>query len=297
MKPRRLISVLSVSAMAAAAAVVSGCGASSVTGGDEVANAAAATIHTHGSKVSMSITMSSDALSQPVHITAGGVLDQVNRRGEINVDMSDLASATGQSGVKPSDLRATEILSGTVFYIRFPLFDGKLPHGKKWIKLDLQKAGKALGINFAQLMQPGQDPSQQVAYLRTMSDAKKVGTDTIRGVSTTHYHGIARLDRYPQIVPPAQRAAARAAIQRVIKLTGVNSMPMDAWVDHAGKVRRVAFTEHLKLGDTGQSADLSLTEDLYDFGTKVDVAPPPDDQVLDVTKETSKALRSGGLGG
>ena len=288
--------ILVLTAAAAVATAVSGCGASSVTG-DAVAKAATATSSTHGARVAMTMTLSSGALPQPVHMTANGVMNEVARQGRINVDMSDLANATGGSRVKASQLQMTEILNGTVIYMRMPFLDGKLPGNKKWLKVDIAKTSKALGVNLGQLTQPGQDPGQQIGYLRTVSDAKKVGTDTIRGVKTTHYRGVARLDRYPQLLPPSQRAAARAGIQRLIKLSGTSSMPIDAWVDSGNRIRRMKLAMNMKLPQAPQSLHMDIQEDLYGFGASVDATPPPSDQVYDVTGAASKALKSAGAGG
>jgi hypothetical protein len=296
---KRSLALLVLSVAAALAVVVSGCGAtSSVTGGDALAKAAAATTSAHGSKVAMTITLSSNGLPQPIHMTASGVMDNISRQGRINVDMSDLLNATGNgSGLKASQLQATEILNGTVIYMRLPLFDGKLPGNKRWVKLDIAKAGKALGINLGPLSPTGQDPSQQIGYLRTVSDAKKVGTDTIRGVTTTHYRGVAKLDRYPDLLPASQRASARAAVQRLIKVIGTNSMPIDAWVDGGNRIRRVKVTMNTKVAQTSQSLRMDIQEDLYDFGTQVVATPPPAGQVFDATSAASNAIKSSGLGG
>jgi hypothetical protein len=291
---RRLILLAMIAA--AVSAAVSGCGASSSITGDQVAKAAAATTSKHGSKVSLVIAMSSDQLPQTIHMTGQGVLDPVSRKARLTLDMSELAGLSG-SGLKASQLKATEILDGTAFYMRIPLLDGKLPGGKKWMKIDIAKAGKALGLNLGQLSQPGQDPSQQLAYLRTVSDAKKVGTDTIRGVRTTHYHGLVKLDDYPKLLPKDQQAGARAAIKRLEKLSGSNSYPVDAWVGKDGLLRRMALTMNMDPTGSGQTLKMQMQEDLFDFGTPVDATPPSDDDVYDATKVTSNAIKSSGLGG
>ncbi len=288
--------ILVLTAAAAVATAVSGCGASSVTG-DAVAKAATATSSTHGARVAMTMTLSSNALPQPVHMTGNGVINEVARQAHINIDMSDLANATGGSGLKASQLQMTEILNGTVIYMRMPFLDGKLPGNKKWMKMDIAKTSKALGLNLGQVTQPGQDPGQQIGYLRTVSNAKKVGTETIRGVKTTHYRGVAKLDRYPQLLPPSQRAAARAGIQRLIKLSGTSSMPMEAWVDSSNRIRRMKFAMNMKLAQTAQSLHMDMQEDLYGFGTSVNVTPPPSDQVFDATGAVSRQLKKSGAGG
>ena len=295
---KRSLILLALGAVAAVAVAVSGCGAtSSVTGGDALARAAANTNGTGGARVAMTITLSSSALPRDIHMTANGVVNEAARKGRIDLDLSDLANASGVGGLDPSQLKGTEILNGTVVYMRLPLFDGKLPGDKKWVKIDIAKAGKTIGVNLGPVSPTGQDPSQQIGYLRTVSDAKKVGTDTIRGVTTTHYHGVAKLDRYPDLLPAAQRASARASVQRLIKVIGTDSMPIDAWVDSGNRIRRVAITLNTKVPQSSQTLKTAVQEDLYDFGTKADTTPPPANQVFDITGATTSALKSSGLGG
>jgi hypothetical protein len=273
--------------VAAIAIVASGCGASDVTN-DAVAKAAAATTSKHGAHVDMTLVMSSDALPNPIRMSASGEMDQVSKQANIHLDMSQLA---GAAGVKSSDFKVTELLNGTVIYMRFPFLDGKLPDGKKWMKIDLAKAGNAAGLNLGAALQPGQDPGQQLGYLRTVSNAKKVGTETIDGVETTHYHGIAQLDRYPQLLPASQRAAARAAIQKLIKATGTSSYPMDAWVDKDNLIRRMHLTMTMNIPQASQKMTMDITENLSDFGAQVHATPPPDRDVFDATKLTGSALQ------
>ena len=277
---------------AAITVAITGCGASSVTN-DAVAKAAAATTSKHGSHVEMGMVMRSDALPNPIRMTASGEMNQVSKRANIDLDMSQLA---GAAGIKASQFKATEILNGTVFYMRFPFLDGKLPDNKKWIKVHLAKAGNVAGLNLGQALQPGQDPGQQLSYLRTVSNAKKVGTETIDGVETTHYHGVEQLGRYPDLLPADQRAAARQAVQKLIKAIGTSSAPIDAWVGKDNLIRRMHLTMAMAIPQSGQKFTMDITENLSDFGAQVDATPPPDKEVFDATKATGNALQQS-LGG
>jgi hypothetical protein len=273
--------------------VASGCGASDVTN-DAVAKAAATTTSKHGSHVEMTMVMSSEALPNSIRMTASGEMDQVSKQANIDLDMSQLA---GAAGIKASQFKVTEILNGTVFYMRFPFLDGKLPDNKKWLKIDLAKAGNVAGLNLGQALQPGQDPGQQLSYLRSVSNAKKVGTETIDGVQTTHYHGVEDLSRYPDLLPAKQRAAARAGVQKLIKAIGSSSYPIDAWVDKDNLIRRMHLVMSMNLPQAaGQKLNMDITENLSHFGTQVDATPPAAKDVYDATKLTGNALQQS-LGG
>ena len=79
----------------------------------------------------------------------------------------------------------TEVMKGWRIYMTSPLFARQLPQGKTWMSLDLQKAGKAAGVDFSSLS--AQTPGQTLEQLKASGDVTKVGTETLDGVETTHY--------------------------------------------------------------------------------------------------------------
>ena len=65
---------------------------------------------------------------------------------------------------------------------------GQLPNGKTWVKVDVEQALKKLGLDLPNLG-VGQSPTDVLAQLRGSKNTRKVGTETIHGVRTTHYRG------------------------------------------------------------------------------------------------------------
>jgi hypothetical protein len=195
---------------------LSACGSGSTTTstlpGDPVSKAAAATMNAHGARVAIDMKMDIESVGQPFHMTGGGVVDASKRQAQLDLDMSDIANLPGgdQLGAA-SKLKMRELLDGFTLYMSAPFLTENLPGGKKWLKMDIQKVGQAAGCSLGAFQQPGQgDPSQWIQFLRSASQMKKVGTDTVRGVETTHYKGVSNLDKLPEMVPPADRKAARA---------------------------------------------------------------------------------------
>ncbi len=265
------------------AAVLAGCG-SSKTAKDAVAPSDLAQAAAGASKIGttrFSMELHTGAGGKNYAITGGGVMDVRHRRGRITLDMSDLAAQLGQD---PSGFRGEEILDGLVVYMRLP-FLSRLVHAP-WVKLDLQKLGKATGIDLSQFTQF--DPSQILAYLKTISGGvKKVGTEQVRGVDTTHYHATADFDRYPDAFPPDRRDAVRRSIKKIETLTGAKTFPMDVWIDSAHRVRRVHFAYPLKPSvgaAAGTSQPFSMTMEFFGFGTPVHVTPPPASQTKDFSE-------------
>ena len=173
------------------------------------------------------LTASATAGGQKIALTGSGAFDTKNRRGTMHVDLSaDTLSAA-----------LDEVLVGTTAYVRSPLLAATLPHGKKWLKIDLAKAGKAAGFDLSLLA--AQDPGQALAYLRSLKSVTVVGNEKIDGESTTHYRALAP-----------------------------GAATYDAWVGDDGYVHRVRVV-------TTSGSKVSATTDLSDFGAAVKVTVPP----------------------
>jgi hypothetical protein len=154
------------------------------------------------------------------------------------------------------------------------------------MRIDMEKAGKGLGIDFNQLMGgAAQNPASSLDLLRSSADFSEVGKETIDGVDTTHYHGIVDLQK-------ASGAAglSSAAVQRLLAMGAPSQYPMDVWVDDAGLIRRFASSYDQSSG--GQVVSLEMTMDMSDYGTPVDVTAPPADQVFDATDLAAQGAQS-----
>jgi hypothetical protein len=252
-------------ALVATTVVLAGCGSASV-GPDSVANAATKTEATKSYRVHTITTAKLNG--KAVTFKADGTFDPKGRRGRMTLDMSQLTQAQGPQGTAINFGYATFILEGTALYMRIPLLRGAAGF-KPWIKLDLRQAGQAAGVDFNSFLRfgAGGDPTEQVRLLRGVGKLKKKGTDDVRGVSTTHYEGTIDLKKV-------------AGGDRLARVIGTSSVPVEVWVDDHGLVRRERWTEKLKLGGTTK---IETTMDLYDFGASVVAQAPPARDVTDLT--------------
>ena len=218
-------------------------------------------------------------------MTAQGTFDR--DRGEMEIDLGDLMGGLGA----PSGSGTMKALYLTedgdpVMYMQFGFLAGMLPSGKTWIRIDLQKAGKGFGVDFNQLMGgAGQNPSSSLDLLRSSGDFTEVGTETVDGVETTHYHGVVDLKKAAAAGGPASEA-----IQRLEQLGATTQFPMDVWIDGSGMIRRFTQSYDQSLG--GQTMSLDTTMDISDYGTPVDVTAPPADQVFDATALAGQGAQS-----
>jgi len=164
--------------------------------------------------------------------------------------------------------------------MRSPLFARVA--GDRWIKVDVAKAAKQEGIDLEAIMNSTQaDPSRSLTMLTASTDAHPIGYDRVRGVLTTHYTFNVDLARLAKEHPEL-----RKTFDAVRKLTGVSSYPAEAWIDNAGRVRRLKIDMSYNM-PTGGAFTMSMTEDLYAFGIKVDIRPPDASQVVDASALTN----------
>jgi hypothetical protein len=133
---------------------------------------------------------------------------------------------------------------------------GGLPSSVRWLRLDPHASS---GADASELVQAQVDPAGQLAALGKVSDdVRRIGVESVRGVPTTHYAGT---------------------------LDGPARHTVDAWLDGAGRVRRVVVAIPLPkavdaaVGPPVTGATMRVQADLYAFGVPVSVAVPPKAQV------------------
>jgi hypothetical protein len=265
--------VLSLLCLVLCAAAVAGCGGDTFSF-DPVASAATKTAASQSARVEFTATMNVDGVGG-LAFSGSGVFDGRSRSGALNMRFQLPPAAQAQlGGVDPSMEMIMDGRAGLVMYMRSPLFDRYA--GDKWIKVDMAKLAQKEGVDLQGLMNANQaDPSQTLDMLRASTDAHPIGYDHVRGVFTTHYKLNVDLARLAKT-----HKELRKTLDTVRKLTGISSYPAEAWIDDAGRVRRLKIDMSLNT-PVGGAYTMSMTEDLYAFGIKVDVRPPDSSQVLD----------------
>jgi hypothetical protein len=247
-----------LAALAALALAAAGCGGGSRSA-DPLARAAAKTAH--AGSVKADFVIAGPSLSG----TASGIFDN-DKRGTGRLTL--VVRSQGQS------VTVDTIVAGTVLYMRSDVFrQAGLPAGKEWVRLDLAKLAQQQGIDLGSLAASNPSPSGGLAYLRgSGGQVEEVGRERVRGVETTHYETTIDLER------AASRSTGRArdSIRRVIRVSGVKRIPVEAWIDGTGYVRKMIYTEH-----AGRTQSSKITMELHDFGPHVSIASPPSETVID----------------
>jgi hypothetical protein len=269
--------------VAVLALTLSGGADTQLVSGSAIAQAARATQKVPGETVSTDATMDIDGLAKPIEMHLEGVEDARGHSGRIAGAYANLPKQVpGQDSGGKIPLEIVTVAPD--IYMKSPLFGAALPDGKSWLHVDLAAAGKKLGIG-----DPTQygtsDPSETLSDLQATSDrVERVGTEDVRGVSTTHYRATVELSKLPAVAPPSKRASARRKAEKLIQLTGTHSYPVEVWVDRHHLVRRMKMSLKMKVPPQNRTMNMDITTEMYDFGPKPKAKRPPASETLDASK-------------
>lgn len=175
--------------------------------------------------------------------------------------------------------RTETLLDGNLVYLRAPLFALFTGDPDRWVRLDLEEAGADAGLDPDQLVPTDAGPTALLQQLRgAAEDVEDLGTEEIRGVGTHHLRVTVVSDRAIEHAPEQLRDQLRTYAEA----TGLPATyPMEVWIDDEGLPRRVRTV--LEIDDEVRGpVTQETTLELFDFGVAVDVAPPAEDEVVDL---------------
>jgi len=139
---------------------------------------------------------------------------------------------------------------------------------KPWIKVSLAEVGQKTGFNVGDILSQAEqaNPADLSKIMSFSKDVKKVGTESVDGVATTHYAGTVGLkDAAAQLSPELKKRADALGNQADI-------INFDLWIDGQNLPRKVVSTAKATEGDYKVTALFS------DYGKGVSVSAPPSDQ-------------------
>jgi hypothetical protein len=243
--------------------------ASAPAGASDPVALAAATTNRQAGGVAFAMKGTVTTKGQQVPLLVRGTIDRRSQRGAF----------TSKTTLGARAFTVQEVTDKQQLYLRSPLFAGKLPGGKSWMKIDLAVAARTPGLDLDALgaSGPSQDPAQGLDYLQGAGAAKRLGVAKINGVATTHYRVQVDLKRAAK---RSAKATAKRSIDRLIAtLGGPTTLPVDVWIDsdHLVRRQRVAYTATV----SGQASGFSITTDYTAFDAKVDAKPPADGETFD----------------
>jgi hypothetical protein len=223
--------------------------------GDELAKAGSAKFH------GVSTQSAGGAGSK---VAFDGSFDFAQRAGEYSASLSELGAPSNQK-IRGLLLDGSVLLGFDALRDQ-PGFEA-VPQGIEWLKLDSRVFGAS---EIAQ-----RDPSASIDALRGASGkVKKVGSEKIRNVQTTHYRVTLDLEKAVANAPEAERDNVRTSVAAL----GTSRVPADVWIDGKGRLRQL----RLRLTGDSVSSPSSVTFTFFDLGTHVTVTRPDPSTVLDL---------------
>ncbi|MER6994702.1 DUF1396 domain-containing protein [Streptomyces sp. NPDC000410] len=161
--------------------------------------------------------------------------------------------------------------------------------GKSWLKFPaaaLKEAagGSASGSGSGQASQAEQNPATEAGMMEGAENVKKVGTETVDGVETTHYTGTVTLAAMRAGLKD-EDAATKQRREKQLKQyekQGLKQLTMDMWIDGDN------HTKQFRTRGATKTGPLDMTMTFFDLNEPVTVTAPPAAQVMDLGAEMAE---------
>lgn len=198
-----------------------------------------------------------------IAVTGQGMFSFANKTGEMTVTVPSSGQGSAQT-VKLEEIGNTLYVSNAHL--------SSLVGGKPWVEFnvnDFQQAEGKSGNPIGSFSDG--DPTQILGLLQKLSGSvTEVGSGDVDGVPTTEYQGTIDLAG-----TSAGSTTPTIISQQLAQTLGLTNIPIDVWVDSAGRARQVSTTFSV-VGLT-----VKAQSDFGSFGTPVSVTAPPSDEVAD----------------
>lgn len=208
----------------------------------------------------------------------GRVKGEASMRLKPTIAMSMKVTAPDKGAAEAMEIRLVD----KAMYLGGGAEMAKEMDGKRWMKFDLSgsEAGKELDQMGSSTSQAEQNPAAESAFLTGAKDVKKVGSQKVDGVETTHYSGTVTLADLRASLKDA-KADARKQREKSIKQyekLGVDKLTMDMWIDGDD------HTKQFRMKGDAEKGPLDMTITFLDYNKPVDVKAPPAKEVADLAK-------------
>jgi hypothetical protein len=185
----------------------------------------------------------------------------------------------------------SEVLVGTTVYMQYSGLTS-MTGGKPWASIDLSKAGGATGSLSSMLdSAKSYNPTTQLSALIASGTVTKVGTATVDGQQTTHYHGTLGAAQVLSLGSSQAHLTADqiSTLQSEFKTAGLKGETVDLWAASNNLPVEIKVSEQMDAaGVTGMTMDMHMS----DWGAPVNIGAPPANEVYDMTSQLDTALGS-----
>lgn len=152
--------------------------------------------------------------------------------------------------------------------------------GKHWIKYGYEDLAKLTGNSSGSYLKDtiqNNNPVKSVDAALASPDTRSVGTETVRGVQTTHYKGTIDVQEIVGKSIQGLSAQEQSDLQDSLDKAGVTSETIDLWVSKDNLPVEAVVMANTKAGA------MKTTTYYSDFGTSVSAQAPAADDTTDFT--------------
>jgi hypothetical protein len=163
-------------------------------------------------------------------------------------------------------------------FVSSPGYQAMLPPGLRWISNEPWLGGST------RTALPGRwNPADQVRMMRAADEIEDLGEQEVLGVETERYGGRVDLRDYAANLSDEGDRRGATEFRRLAKLIPT-TVRVEAWVDAAGRLRRVRTVTTLPPTDSGEPPEtVDVRADLMAYGEVTVPPPPPAAETLDVS--------------
>ncbi|MEU3890902.1 DUF1396 domain-containing protein [Streptomyces sp. NPDC029041] len=216
---------------------------------------------------------------------SGRVEGEASMRLKPTIAMSMKMTAPDQAAGESVEIRLVD----KAMYLGGGAEMAKEMDGKRWLKFDLSGSDAAKDLEqMGSPSQAEQNPAAQSTFLTGAKDVKKVGSEKVDGVETTHYTGTATLADLRASLKDSKgetREQREKSLKQFEKL-GVDKLTMDMWVDGED------HTKQFRMKGQADKGPMDMTITFLDYNKPVTVTAPPTKDVADLS-EMFKELGQG----
>ncbi|MFF6875479.1 MULTISPECIES: DUF1396 domain-containing protein [unclassified Streptomyces] len=216
---------------------------------------------------------------------SGRVTGEASMRLKPTIAMSMKMQAPDQAAGESVEIRLVD----KAMYLGGGAEMAKEMDGKRWLKFDLSGSDAAKDLDkMGSTSQAEQNPAAESTFLTGAKDVKKVGSEKVDGVETTHYSGTVTLADLRASLKDSKaetRKQREKSIKQYEKL-GVDKLTMDMWVDGED------HTKQFRMKGQADKGPMDMTITFLDYNKPVTVKAPPAGEVADLG-EMFKELEQG----